>query len=184
MVPQEVADAAARVAGLGVDIVKIGLFRGGDWSGCFNALSEHAARGVRIVAVMFADQAPDFGVIARLREAGFIGAMLDTADKRSGTLRDYLDDAALADFTLRAAHSGLLSGLAGSLRLQDIAPLLRLAPDYLGFRGALCAAGRTSTLDCERIGAVRAAIDRSHQPSTAKIAVAAAGAQREAHSLV
>jgi (5-formylfuran-3-yl)methyl phosphate synthase len=77
-----------------------------------------------------------------------------------------------------------MSGLAGSLRLADVAPLLALAPDYLGFRGALCEAGRTSVIDPERVRAVRAAIDRDHQPSAASRATAAAGAQRDAHSLI
>ena len=80
----------------------------------------------------------------------------------------------------------MLSGLAGSLGLADIAPLARHAPDYLGFRGALCKDGRTSTLDPERVRTVRAAIDQAagHQPSAARIATAAAGAQRAAHSRV
>ena len=56
---------------------------------------------------------------------------------------------------------GFLSGLAGSLRYGDIAPLVALAPDYLGFRGALCAAGdRLRPLDGERIKKIRAAITR------------------------
>ena len=42
---------------------------------------------------------------------------------------------------------------------QDIASLLPLAPDYLGFRGALCAgARREQHLDLERIRTVRRAI--------------------------
>ena len=80
----------------------------------------------------------------------------------------------------------MLSGLAGSLGLADIAPLARHAPDYLGFRGALCKDGRTSTLDPERVRTVRTAIDQAagHQPSAARIATADAGAQRAAHSRV
>ena len=184
MLPATVADAVARIAELGVDIVKVGLFRGGDWTGCINALSRQAAGGTRIVAVLFADQAPDFTILERLRDNGFAGAMLDTADKRGGGLRDHLTEPALAAFVRRARDNGLMSGLAGSLRLADVAPLLALAPDYLGFRGALCTAGRSSTIDPERVHTVRAAIDRAHQPPTASLATAAAGAQRDAHSLI
>ena len=184
MVPQIVADAVVRIAGLGVDIVKIGFFRGGEWAGCLDALSRQAAAGTRLVAVMFADQYPDLAMLPRLRDAGFVGAMLDTANKQGGGLRDHLTEAALAAFVQAAARDGLMSGLAGSLTLADIAPLLRLAPDYLGFRGALCRAGRTSTLDPDLVRSVRDAIGRTHQPSTARIAIAAAGAQRDAHSRV
>jgi uncharacterized protein (UPF0264 family) len=186
MQPPIVADAVARIAELGVDIVKVGLFAGGDTIACIAALAEQAARGTRIVAVLFADQAPDFAVIERLCEAGFAGAMLDTADKRAGGLRRHFGDVVLADFIERVSRRGMLSGLAGSLGLADIAPLAQHCPDYLGFRGALCKDGRASTLDPERVRAVRAAIDQAadHHPSAASIATAAAGAQRAAHSRV
>jgi (5-formylfuran-3-yl)methyl phosphate synthase len=186
MQPHIVADAVAGIAELGVDIVKVGLFAGGDPLACIAALAREAAHGTRIVAVLFADQAPDFAVIARLQEAGLAGAMLDTADKGAGGLRRHLGDAGLGEFVERVSRSGMLSGLAGSLGLADIAPLARHAPDYLGFRGALCKDGRTSLLDAARVRAVRAAIDQAgdHHPSAARIATAAAGAQRAAHSRV
>jgi uncharacterized protein (UPF0264 family) len=186
MEPRLVADAVVRIAALGVDIVKVGLFPGGDPLACIAALAREAARGTRIVAVLFADRSPDFSTIDRLQDAGFAGAMLDTADKAGGGLRRHLGAAVLGEFVERVSRSGMLSGLAGSLGLADIAPLARHAPDYLGFRGALCKDGRTSTLDPDRVRAVRAAIDQAadHQPSAARIATAAAGAQRAAHSLV
>lgn len=186
MHPHLVADAVERIAELGVDIVKVGMFAGGDPLTCIAALAKQAARGTRIVAVLFADRAPDFVVIDRLHQAGFAGAMLDTADKGAGGLRRHLGDAILGDFVERASRRGMLSGLAGSLGLADIAPLARHAPDYLGFRGALCKDGRTSMLDPDRVRAVRTAIDQAgdHQPSAARIATAAAGAQRAAHSRV
>ncbi len=186
MQPRLIADAVARIAELGVDIVKVGMFPGGDPFACIATLAKAGARGTRIVAVLFADQTPDFAVIDRLQEAGFAGAMLDTADKQAGGLRRHLGDAVLADFVERVSRREMLSGLAGSLGLADIAPLTRHSPDYLGFRGALCTAGRTSTLDPERVRAVRTAIDQAgdHQPSAARIATAAAGAQRAAHSRV
>src|SRR6185312_2382979 len=81
MEPRLVADAVVRIAALGVDIVKVGLFPGGDPLACIAALAREATRGVRIVAVLFADRSPEFVVIERLRDAGFDGAMLDTADK-------------------------------------------------------------------------------------------------------
>jgi len=186
MQPRLIADAVARIAELGVDIVKVGMFPGGDPLACIAALAREGARGTRIVAVLFADQAPDFAVIDRLHQAGFAGAMLDTADKRAGGLRRHVSAEILGDFVERVSRCGMLSGLAGSLGLADVAPLARHAPDYLGFRGALCKDGRTSTLEPEYVRAVRAAIDQAadHHPSAARIATAAAGAPRAAHSRV
>ncbi|HET6223670.1 MAG TPA: (5-formylfuran-3-yl)methyl phosphate synthase [Dongiaceae bacterium] len=180
MQPEIVAAAVARIATLGVDIVKVGLFPGGDRAGCLAALGDQAARGRRIVLVLFADQQADFSVIERARDLGLAGVMLDTAGKQGGSLRHHLDPARLSEFVARTRAAGLLCGLAGSLRPDDIPALLPLRPDYLGFRGALCQAGRTGVLDPARLRAVCAAV--RIQPAAASAATAAAGAQRAAHS--
>ena len=184
MEPDLVRNAVQRLAACGVDIVKIGLFPGGESSRCISALSHETAQGTRLVAVMFADHSPDFSLIGPLRDAGFTGVMLDTADKSAGGLRRYLDGDVLTDFVESAKTSGLMSGLAGSLRLEDVAPLAALGPDYLGFRGGICDHGRQSALSPERLCAVRSAIDSAniHQRA-ARMATAAAGAQRAAHSV-
>ena len=128
-----------------------------------------------MVAVMFADQAPDMALLPRLRDCGFAGAMLDTAGKEPGGLRTHLADHALSGFVEQSRRLGLLTGLAGSLRRDDIPPLLALKPDYLGFRGALTLAGRTTGLDPQALAAVRATIPyETHR--TARRATAAAGA--------
>ena len=90
------------------------------------------------------------------------GAMLDTRNKISGRLRDVLAPDQLAGFISECRQQGLMCGLAGSLRIEDIPILARLSPDYLGFRGGLCRAGdRTGRLDPQAIqraaGAVAAA---------------------------
>jgi (5-formylfuran-3-yl)methyl phosphate synthase len=170
MRPELLAQAVERTAGTGVDIVKVGFFPGDDRAGCIEALGALATRGVRLVAVLFADRHPDLDLLPALAAAGFHGVMLDTADKRAGGLRNHLDDDALHRFVRRARNAGLLTGLAGSLELQDVAPLAALAPDYLGFRGALCrGAERTAGLDPSAFQAIRDALSRS--------ATAAAGAQ-------
>jgi uncharacterized protein (UPF0264 family) len=170
MCPRLLAKAAARTADTGVDIVKVGFFEGGDPAGCIEALGAVARRGVRLVAVLFADQRPDLELAPTLAAAGFYGIMLDTADKRGGGLHDHLDDLDLDRFVSLGRNAGLLTGLAGSLELQDVPPLVLLEPDYLGFRGALCCgAERTAGLDPAAFQAIREALSRS--------ATAAAGAQ-------
>lgn len=181
MEPEIVGAAAERIAALGVDFVKVGIFPGGDRGGCLDRLSALTTCGTRLVAVLFADQDPDFALLPRLRDSGFAGAMLDTADKSAGGLRRYLDESALRAFVDQSRTCSLLTGLAGSLGRDDIPALLPLQPDYLGFRGALTLAGRSSGLDAAALAAVRAAIPE--ETYTARRATAAAGAQRAAQSL-
>lgn len=181
MEPAVVAGAAARIGALGVDFVKVGIFPGGYLPGCLDALAEEAARGLRVVAVMFADLAPDLAVIRDLAARGFAGVMLDTAGKAGGGLRAHLDDGRLRAFVRQARARGLFTGLAGSLGPADLAPLLPLGPDYLGFRGALTSGGRGAPLDAAAVAALSRAIKR-YQPSSAKSATAAAGAQQAARS--
>jgi dihydroneopterin aldolase len=67
----------------------------------------------------------------------------------------------LAAFLAKIRALNLIAGLAGSLRADDIAHLLPLAPDMLGFRGALCEGSRRDALSAARILAVRQAIPRN-----------------------
>ncbi|MFG1179792.1 (5-formylfuran-3-yl)methyl phosphate synthase [Xanthobacter versatilis] len=151
--------AARRTASTGVPLVKIGFPLPLDGAGAALAPVLDALRplalGTRLIAVLFADQDPDLSTIAQFAEAGFHGVMLDTADKAAGGLLAHLPVPRLAGFVAEARAAGLLTGLAGSLKLQDIAPLATLKPHYLGFRGALCATGRTSALDPARLARVR-----------------------------
>ncbi|MFG1318868.1 (5-formylfuran-3-yl)methyl phosphate synthase [Xanthobacter autotrophicus] len=151
--------AARRTAATGVPLVKIGFPLPAD--GAAQALApvldalRPLARETCLIAVLFADQDPDLSTVAQFAGAGFHGVMLDTADKVAGGLLAHLAVERLADFVGAARAAGLLTGLAGSLKLEDIAALAALQPHYLGFRGALCATGRTSALDPARLARVR-----------------------------
>ncbi|MFG1349753.1 (5-formylfuran-3-yl)methyl phosphate synthase [Xanthobacter autotrophicus] len=151
--------AARRTASTGVPLVKIGFPLPA--KGAAAALApvldalRPLARETRLIAVLFADQHPDLATLPLFAEAGFHGVMLDTADKAAGGLLAHLGVDRLAGFVGKAKAAGLLTGLAGSLKLEDIAPLAALQPHYLGFRGALCVTGRTSGLDPARLARVR-----------------------------
>jgi uncharacterized protein (UPF0264 family) len=82
---------------------------------------------------------------------GFPGLMVDTADKRSGSLFDLLSGDELRRFVARARAAGALAGMAGALRLADVSAIQRVAPDFAGFRSALCATGRRGALDPQRL---------------------------------
>jgi len=156
MLPDLVLPATQAMAATGVHYVKIGFFPGGDWQACIDALQTVADQGQALVAVLFADTHPDFTIIDALARAGFHGVMLDTMDKQCGSLTQLMSIEQLQTFVDMADSRGLLSGLAGSLRAEDITHLLPLAPDYLGFRGALCRRHcRTAQLDVAQIDALR-----------------------------
>jgi dihydroneopterin aldolase len=164
MIPAEMLAAADRTAATGVNFVKAGFFSAPTQVACAHALAP-LARRAPLVAVLFADLEPDFALIATLAECGFAGVMLDTARKNSGPLLRHLGLSALAEFVRRARAAGLFTGLAGSLREADVDALLALDPDYLGFRGALCAAAqRIGTLDANAFSRIRAAIPRTAWP--------------------
>jgi uncharacterized protein (UPF0264 family) len=152
MQPDRVFSAADAMAVTGVDYVKIGFFPGGDWQGCIDQLAVLAERNVSLIAVLFADIQPSIAIIQSLKKAGFKGVMLDTMDKTLGSLTQIMTRAELSEFVRQARHADLLTGLAGSLSQADIADLLPLQADYLGFRGALCQQHcRTAQLDEARI---------------------------------
>lgn len=152
MQPAIVAGRVRETAGTGVDIVKIGLFGHEGHAECIAAVSALTSTGVRVVAVLFADALPDFATLPQLAQAGFHGAMLDTSDKKKGRLVDCLSQHVILNFVLTASRLGLLTGLAGSLRLDDVQALAALEPDYLGFRGALCLDGdRNAAFDPARL---------------------------------
>jgi len=125
--------------------------------------------------VLFADALPDFDAIALAARIGAHGVMFDTMGKDAGSLPDHMSFMALAEYIASAKAEGLVVGLAGSLKAQHVASLVALAPDLLGFRGALCQCGdRSRDLDPVRLAAIRALIpERPHilnQPNLANLA--------------
>jgi (5-formylfuran-3-yl)methyl phosphate synthase len=158
MQPDVVAAAVREIAATGVDYVKLGIFPGGDASACINELAGIAVR-VKLIAVFFADASPDLSLLPLLKRSGFAGAMIDTQGKTAGRLLDHFDLSRLRGFVEDCHVIGMIAGLAGSLEMPDIPRLLVLAPDLLGFRGALCGpGGRTAGLDLGRVQAVRGLI--------------------------
>src|SRR5215471_1073642 len=156
--PTAVVDAASAFADAGVDYVKVALFPGPARHDCIRALSP-LARRVKLVGVMFADQGADTALLALMAQSGFAGAMLDTARKSGGRLLDHMDISALGAFTDACRACGLMSGLAGALEAPDVPRLLLLAPDVLGFRGALCRdQDRAARIDPVAVDVIRALI--------------------------
>jgi dihydroneopterin aldolase len=165
--PAILSEAVRATGATGVDYVKVGFFSYGRLDSCLRTISGLTPRQA-VVAVLFADRAPPLDALPRFAASGFAGVMLDTADKRTGRLLDHASPKALGRFVTEARALGLLCGLAGSLRLEDVPVLLPLGPDYLGFRGALCRdSQRCQRLDRDRLLAVREALPRTAAPDAA-----------------
>jgi uncharacterized protein (UPF0264 family) len=136
--PDPIFNAVKAMAETGVDFIKIGFFPGDDWQGTVKKLSVLTQQNLALIAVLFADTQPDFAIMSLLKEAGFAGVMLDTMDKKKGSLTQQMAKMEIAQFVKQAKALKLFCGLAGSLRLEDIPELMPYNADYLGFRGALC----------------------------------------------
>ena len=155
----ELETAVGSMHATGVDIVKVGVFDKTISRFVLNTFNVLAGKNIRIVLVFFAEIFPAGVDFQRLKKTGITGVMLDTCEKANGNLRDKLDDGTLAEFVRKAERAGLLTGLAGSLTREDIPPLLRINPDYLGFRGALCKQQqRTLQIDAAKVTEIRGLI--------------------------
>jgi len=166
--PEVIIPAIHNTAKTGVDFIKIGLFEAGDLTTCLAALSTEIRRSdLALIAVLFADQAFNISLLQKLASCGFRGVMLDTANKSSGSLTSILSDETLCSFIQTACQWHLFCGLAGSLSLADVNTLVRLKPDYLGFRGALCEhSKRVASLAADNVRAIRSQIDITKQQLT------------------
>jgi dihydroneopterin aldolase len=175
MEPDRIVRAVTALADAGVDYVKVALFAEPRREDCIRTLSA-LARRVKLVGVMFADHGFDEALVPLMASSGFAGAMLDTARKTGGRLIDHMSVAALGGFVDACRQHGVMGGLAGSLEAPDVPRLLLLAPDVLGFRGALCGDGdRAGQIDPAAVDIIRALIPvdpravRPHAPAAAKV---------------
>lgn len=134
-----ILEKIGQVADTGVDYVKVGMFTQEHIDNCLPTFEYHARRGVKIIAVLFADIEFNIEHTVKLcKKAHLSGVMMDTAGKSAGSLLLHRSIDELSHFIQLAKKNNLLTGLAGSLRQEDIATLLPVAPDYIGFRTALC----------------------------------------------
>ena len=152
-----IEDKVLQIAETGVDYVKVGMFSNRHIDNCLPKLAHCANMGIAIIAVFFADTYFDTDyAIQNVRQANLKGMMLDTAQKGSGNLLTYKNILQLKYFVGRAKQNNLITGLAGSLRINDISALMKATPDYIGFRTALCAKkDRASYLDRKAVQQVR-----------------------------
>ena len=143
----------------GVDYVKIGVNGRYVEDSLITSLRAVSAYKPVVIAVCMAEQPPRRSDIARLAASGIVGIMLDTREKSGPSLTQLLDVEELVAFVEIGRELGLLTGLAGRLRVEDV-PIVKLSnADYIGFRSALCPQGhRDSRCAPEAIARVREAM--------------------------
>lgn len=141
------------VGACGVDYVKVGIERGPE---AFAVLDALAACAWPVVPVFIADRGLDAALIAHACALDFPGLMADTADKLAGSLFDAVPMADLRAFVAEVRASGRMAGAAGALRMAHVPLLQALAPDFAGFRSAVCVADRKTALCPERLAALAA----------------------------
>jgi (5-formylfuran-3-yl)methyl phosphate synthase len=136
------------VAACGVDYVKVGITREAEAAA---VLAWLGGCGLSIVPVLIADQGLDDAVLAQALSLPFAGLMLDTANKKAGSLFDVMSVDAVQHFITTTRQAGVMVGVAGALRIAQLPLLARLAPDFAGFRSAVCAGDRSAALDPARL---------------------------------
>ncbi|MBX3605277.1 MAG: (5-formylfuran-3-yl)methyl phosphate synthase [Piscinibacter sp.] len=157
----EIARRVAAVAACGVTYVKVGITREPE---ARPVLDDLAALGPAIVPVFVADGGLDDALVDHAIALGFPGLMADTADKHAGCLFDRVSVLALSRFVTRVRGSGAMVGLAGALRNKHLPRLAGLAPDFAGFRSAVCIGERDAALDARCLADLRDALRAAQAP--------------------
>ncbi len=125
------------------DFIKFGLAgcRNLDWR---NKLQQwRAATSALVVPVGYADhhlaEAPSVEEIVQFAiEKRFPAFLIDTFDKTSGALFDWLSEYQLGAIAARLRQAGVAFAVAGSCRIHHLPLLQSIEPAWLAVRGAVC----------------------------------------------
>jgi (5-formylfuran-3-yl)methyl phosphate synthase len=155
----------------GFSFVKIGLANCANdlaWQDRWHSAVVNLPAGVQVVPVAYADwqsaAAPPLDdVLSLAAECPARLLLIDTHDKRAGSLLEIISWPALVALSQAAQRAEVRLALAGSLQLSAISRLLSVRPAYLGFRGAACHGGRAGTIDFARVKSLAEAVQRFGQ---------------------
>lgn len=150
--PGTAALAAFGAAACGVGYVKAGLYGASHFNEAYDMMNK-VVRAVKlvnnraiVVAAGYADYKRFGGLpyrdlvkVAKDSKAEIV--MVDTAIKDGRTLFDSLNQVQLKEFIDLAHYAGLKVALAGSIRKEHLENLVKLNPDIIGIRGAVCQNG-------------------------------------------
>ena len=144
------------ISRMGVNFVKVGLFEETIPDRFVEIIDKCGKKDINIIIVIFAENISDISLLESLMKINIKGIMIDTKNKSSKNLCSIMRYEKLEKFVKLVKSYNLLSGLAGSLKYEDIEKLLSLRPDYLGFRGALCTRqNRVESIDSNAVKRIR-----------------------------
>ncbi len=173
-----VAMAVYGAAALGATSVKVGFIES-DYETALRILRESrsALEGfdTKLIAATFADSHLYHGIDPTLvvklgKESKSDGMLIDTLVKDGRNLFDFLGERKLKDLVVEAKEAGMSAALSGTLRVANLHTLVRINPDIVGVRGAVCTRGdrEKGAVDATAVAAFR---DELRQRLTGKIDV-------------
>jgi uncharacterized protein (UPF0264 family) len=127
-----------------------------DWSQRWEVALKRLPDTVATVAVVYADAAvcsapPPDQIVSQAARLGCWGVLFDTYHKSAGDLFRWLPVTQLRRHIDIARCDGLAVALAGSLDQQNIFTALRLRPEVVAVRSAVCRGGREGDVDEEKV---------------------------------
>ena len=160
-----VAMAVYGAAALGATSVKVGFIES-DYETALRILRESrsALEGfdTKLIAATFADSHLYHGIDPTLvvklgKESKSDGMLIDTLVKDGRNLFDFLGERALKDLVVEAKEAGMCAALSGTLRVANLHTLVRINPDIVGVRGAVCTRGdrEKGNVDASAVAAFR-----------------------------
>jgi len=160
-----VSMAVYAAAALGATSVKVGFVES-DYETALRILREsrRALEGfdTKLIAATFADSHLYHGIdpalVVRLgRESRSDGILIDTLVKDGRNLFDFVGERVLKELVLDAKDAGMSTALSGALKVANLDTLVRINPDIVGVRGAVCARGdrENGAVDASAVAAFR-----------------------------
>lgn len=152
---------------LPVQFIKWGLAGYGNspgWGEDLLDMRRQIRTGTEVVLVAYADwekakAPPPAEVVKFAKRFRYKAVLIDTFLKDGSTLLDALPLPALTELVKSLQSGRIPVALGGSLKLEQLAKLKPLAPDWFAVRGAVCAGGtREGLLDPVRIQKWKAAL--------------------------
>lgn len=152
VVPNQAGTVSLAVYGagaLGATSVKVGFVQS-DYPTALRILREsrRALEGfdTKLIAATFADSHLYDGIDPKLvvklaKESQSDGMLIDTLVKDGRNLFDFLDETTLKDLVTEGKELGMSTALSGALQISNLNQLVRINPDIVGVRGAVCTRG-------------------------------------------
>ncbi len=121
-----------------VDYVKIGLFDRKIFNEHKKLLKNINFKKTIPICVIFADHDFNMYEIEDIVSSDYQGIMIDTFFKEGKSTLELINTDQIEKFITTVTDYGKISGISGSLKINDIDSIINYNPSFLGFRGQLC----------------------------------------------